>query len=104
MTLKHLTVTVCILSLSFLLKSCNAEDIDSLNSQISELTEKIEKTEADLTSLINDNTQGDALSDQNLNATISGFNNSLSTIREELKTSVSSLTAIQTSLTVRKKL
>ena len=99
MTLKHLTVTVCILSLSFLLKSCNAEDIDSLNSQISELTEKIEKTEADLTSLINDNTQEDALSDQNLNATISGFNNSLSTIREELKTSVSSLTAIQTSLT-----
>ena len=42
MTLKHLTVTVCILSLSFLLKSCNAEDIDSLNSQISELTEKLE--------------------------------------------------------------
>ncbi len=42
MTLKHLTVTVCILSLSFLLKSCNAEDIDSLNSQISELTEKID--------------------------------------------------------------
>jgi len=29
----------------------------------------------------------------------SGFNNSLSTIREDLKTSVSSLTAIQTSLT-----
>jgi outer membrane murein-binding lipoprotein Lpp len=78
MTLKHLTVTVCILSLSFLLKSCNAEDIDSLNSQISELTEKIEKTEADLTSLINDNA---ALSDQNLNATISGFNNSLSNNR-----------------------
>ena len=74
-TLKHLAVTVCILSSSILLKSCNAEDIDSLNSQISELTEKIEKTEADLTSLINDNTREDALSDQILNATISGFIN-----------------------------
>ena len=78
MFLKHLTVTACILSLSFLLNGCSAEDIDSLNSQISQLTEKIKQNEADLTSLINDNTQEDALSDQNLNATISGFNNSLS--------------------------
>ena len=92
---KSVLSLACVLSLAFLFEGCFAEEIDEINEKINSLIEENNL----LKKALSENTASDAISDANINTSISEVSLSLETLKDNLTKSINDLKTLQESLT-----